>query len=337
MHQNRKPALSQVGAALAIADEVQSVQLRATLLAGPPRTELVRLVHSQFQDASGASLFAFTDGLFMSGMFKVPRLEITNLKAKKLYLLASVASLFLSIGCALLAATPPQQCKRVVMQGEIDTGHTWSQPIGEGWVFKLLPIKASANDYSGWDMAVDRTHGVGYPDALLLATPPYGSINQREIGTTFGLRAQDAIGWNPRNFHFLTNLADMRKAQKLYFKLRNSVDSKQKNTDPKHPYAPADSNIDAAALSKSLIDIAEHSSSGQLRILDARLTPGTANALAYAQAWAQQQRSTPHTVLATTSPTPYGKLDSIKFEITLWLPANWKTPKTLQSSPSPCQ
>jgi hypothetical protein len=74
-----------------------------------------------------------------------------------------------------------------------------------------------------------------------------------------------------------------------------------------------------------------------LRIFDARLTPGTANALAYAQAWAQQQRSTPHTVLATTSPTPYGKLDSIKFEITLWLPQSWKTPKALQTSLSPCQ
>lgn len=273
----------------------------------------------------------------MSGMFKVPRLEITKLKAKKLYLQASSAFLILSMGCAVLVAGPPQQCNRVVMQGQVDTGHTWSQAIGEGWVFKLLPIKADENDYSGWDMAVDRTHGAGYPDALLLATPPYGAISQREIGTTFGLRAQDAIGWNPRSFHFLTNLSDMRKAQKLYFKLRNSVDSKVNSSDLKHPPKSPDSKNDTEALSKSLIEIAKHSSSGQLRILDARLTPGTANALAYAQAWAQQQRSTPHTVLATTSPTPYGKLHSIEFEITLWLPASWKTPKTLQSSRSACQ
>ena len=273
----------------------------------------------------------------MSGMVKVPHSETTRLKAKKLYLHASIPSLLIWMGCAFLAAAPPQQCNRIVMQGEVGTGHTWSQPIGEGWVFKLLPIKAAENDYSGWDMAVDRTHGLGYPDALLLATPPYGSINQREIGTTFGLRAQDAIGWNPRSFHFLTNLTDMRKAQKLYFKLRTSVDPKLNSSDPKHTSAPSDRNSNTAVLSKSLIDIAEHSSPGQLRILDARLTPGTANALAYAQAWAQQQRSTPHTVLATTSPTPYGKLDSIKFEITLWLPQNWKTPKALQTSLSPCQ
>ena len=216
-------------------------------------------------------------------------------------------------------------------------GHIWSQSLGQGWIFKILPIRAGDDNYSGWDLAVDRTSGAGYPDALLLATPPYGVINQREIGTTFGLRAQDAIGWNPRSFHFLTNVADMRRAQKLYFKLRTGADSKLHRENSKYSSAPSDTTSNTAALSKALMDLANNSAKGQFRIVDARLTPGTANALPYAQNWALQQRNTPHNIIATTTPTPYGKLHSIKFEITLWLPADWKLPKKIQSSPSPCQ
>ena len=70
--------------------------------------------------------------------------------------------------------------------------------------------------YSGWDLVVDREPAAGFPDALLLATLPYNSINEREIGTTFGLRAQDAIGWNPRSFRFIVTPSDFREAQQLF-------------------------------------------------------------------------------------------------------------------------
>ena len=65
---------------------------------------------------------------------------------------------------------------------------------------------------------------------LLLATPPYESISQREVGTTFGIRAQDAIGWNPRSFRFFTNPALFRKAQKLYFDLHSKPDANRHET-----------------------------------------------------------------------------------------------------------
>ena len=251
------------------------------------------------------------------------------------------AGSFLILGISLLAlcpalvAAPQGQCGRVVMEGQVDAGHIWSQPFGGGWVFRLLPIRAGEQAYSGWDLVVDRVSGVGFPDALLVATPPYESINQREVGTTFGVRAQDAIGWNPRSFRFLTNSAELRKAQKLYFVLHGKSDLKQRKTA--RPVDDSEQADDAKTASKSLMDLAGHASAGQFRILDARLTPGTANALPYAQNWALQQRNTPHTITATDSPTLYGKLHALHFEITLWLPADWKTPKALQSSPSPCQ
>jgi hypothetical protein len=258
-------------------------------------------------------------------------------KAEQFCIGSLILGLSLFTPCQGMAETPPGQCRRIVMEGKVDADHAWSQSFGQGWVFRLLPIKRGDQAYSGWDLAVDRSGGAGFPDALLLATPPYESINQREVGTTFGIRAQDAIGWNPRSFHFITNPSAFRKAQKLYFKLRPTPDVKRNDRNPKLEVDEAKRSDELKIVSKDLMEISAHASAGQFRILDARLTPGTANALPYAQNWALQQRNTPHTIAATTSPTPYGKLDAIRFEITLWLPADWKAPKTLQSSPALCQ
>lgn len=88
--------------------------------------------------------------------------------------------------------------------------------LGEGWIVRILPIAPSQAGYSVWDLVVDREQPADFPDALSLATMPYNSINEREIGTTFGLRAQDAIGWNPRSFKFLLNVTDFREARHLF-------------------------------------------------------------------------------------------------------------------------
>jgi hypothetical protein len=248
-----------------------------------------------------------------------------------------ILGMVLLVSCPAVAAAPSTQCRRVELQGQVDAGKEWRQPIGQGWVFRVIPIKPGAKGYSGWDLVMDRVSGAGFPDALLLATPPYDSINQREVGTTFGLRAQDAIGWNPRSFRFLTSPTELRKAQKLYFALHDDQAAKRRNGESAPP-ADVKGPVDfPEAASKSLMDLAEHAAKGQFRILDARLTPGTADALPYAQNWALQESNIPHSITAARSPTPYGSLDSIKFEIVLWLPANWRTPKAVESALSPCQ
>jgi hypothetical protein len=245
-----------------------------------------------------------------------------------------VAALCVLTQCHSVPVIHAQQCRRVVLRGHVEDGKSWNRPIGQGWVFRVIPINPLEKRYSGWDLVMDRARPAGFPDALLLATPPYESINQREIGTTFGLRAQDAIGWNPRSFRFLTGAADLRKAQKLYFEARNEDKPVGKNAQAKAGEKPA---ADPDAATRDLMEIVKHSAAGQFRILNAELTPGTANALPYAENWALQQRNTPHTIKMTDSPSPAGKLYSLQFEVTLWLPSGWKTPKGFQSQPSPCQ
>ena len=227
-------------------------------------------------------------------------------------------------------AGPPNQanCQKVVLLGEVSAGHEWKARIGEGWVFRVIPIQPGQANYSGWDLVADSEQAAGYPDALLLATPPYRSINEREVGTTFGLRAQDAIGWNPRSFRFLTNPEAFRESQKLFRVLG------QANNFLGPPGA---SSREGMAMQRQL-KINHGSSSGEFRILDARLTPGNSDAATYAENWALASPKTPHTIEAATGArsAALGELHWVRFSITLWLPEKWKLPAGLHPGRASC-
>jgi hypothetical protein len=210
----------------------------------------------------------------------------------------------------------------VVLNGQVNAGGEWRTSIGEGWVFRVMPIQDRA--YSGWDLVVDRDPPAGYPDALLLATPPYNSINEREIATTYGLRAQDALGWNPRSFYFLVDPAALRQGQRLFAALTQTE--------------PGSAAASLAQLTGRLAALNSRAASGQFRLLDARIAPGTADPAPFAQNWAIASDRTPHTnePPASGRSTPFGEFHWMKFSMTLWLPPGWKTPKSLQATPGAC-
>lgn len=240
----------------------------------------------------------------------------------------------LSVAVASSHAAAPRSasCTKVVLAGEVNTGQEWRVAFGQGWVFLVLPIQPGKAGYSGWDLVVDREQPAGYPDALLLATPPYNSINEREVGTTYGLRAQDAIGWNPRSFRFLTNPAAFDESRKLYLSLSRGGQVRlaaQANSGQK---------TEAVRATQRLMELDTQSSAGQFRILDARLAPGIADAVPYAENWAVQSARTPHSTRPAQGgrATPLGQLDWMRFSVTLWLPAGWKTPRELHGAPAAC-
>lgn len=219
----------------------------------------------------------------------------------------------------IVAAKPPGNCRQIELAGEVRSGEEWKSPIGQGWVFRLVPIQPgppSAN-YSGWDLVIDRDPPAGFPDALLLATPPYGSINEREVGTTFRVRAQDAIGWNPRSFRFFTDPWAFRRGQQLFSGAQQAGS------------APARALMELVRTAKG---------SGEFRILDARLTPGTGDAAPFAEAWAVQSAHTPHSVdaVAKGPSTPLGTLNDLRFSITFWLPGAWQSAGGLPAAPVAC-
>lgn len=232
-------------------------------------------------------------------------------------------------GVASLCGAPrPANCEKIVLAGEVSAGQEWKAAFGQGWVFRVLPIQPGKAGYSGWDLVVDREQPAGFPDALLLATPPYYSINEREVGTTYGLRAQDAIGWNPRSFRYLLTPEALKEGQKLYLSLGSAA---SRNSAPNQ--TPA-----VSLATRKLMALAGQSAAGQLRILDARLAPGLADAAPYAENWAAQSARTTHTNEAPTGgqPSPLGELHWMRFSITLWLPEGWKTPPGLHPARGPC-
>lgn len=226
------------------------------------------------------------------------------------------------LAIAFTQAAP--NCRKVSIEGEVSGGSEWRHPIGEGWVFRIVPVPALASDYSGWDLVVDREQPAGFPDALYLATPPYDSINQREIGTTFGLRAQDAIGWNPRAFRFLTAPRALAEAQALYALA--------------HRAKPTQAGQSASAMTR-LGQTRRQSAAGELRILDARLIPGLADPAPFALEWARSAYQTPHEIASPPvgRSLPRGSLLWMKFSVTLWLPAQWKLPGPVSSVVGPCE
>lgn len=184
-------------------------------------------------------------------------------------------------------ASPPAQalsaaCSKITIQGEVSSRQAWSASLDQGWVLRLVPVQPE-DKYSGWDIVLDRIHPAGFPDAVLLATPPYGSLNEREIATTYGLRAQDAIGWNPRTFRFLPDSAAFHAAQQLYLSSHGAADPKT---------------------SARLLDLIHSASQGELRILDVRLAPGIADPVPYAQNWALAAARTPYQVAPSPPVSP---------------------------------
>ncbi len=225
-------------------------------------------------------------------------------------------------------ATTPFLCRKVIFSGEVSAGREWNAPIGMGWIFRVLPIQPQASAYSGWDLVVDRILPAGFPDALFLATPSYNSINEREIGTTYGLRAQDAIGWNPRSFRFIVDPEAFRAAQSIYLKLQRNGVFAQANPATKQ---------DATAIS-SLVDLQKRAAIGEFQILDARIVPGAADPPPFALNWSLAASRTPHQVESSgpAAGSPRGSLDWMRFSVTLWLPQTWKLPAGVRSVSATC-
>lgn len=220
-------------------------------------------------------------------------------------------------------------CLKISLSGEVNAGETWKAALGQGWEFRIQPIAPASARYSGWDLVVDRESRAGYPDALLLATPPYGSINQREIGTTFGLRAQDAIGWNPRTFRFLTDPGAFRSSQQLFLSLME---------DGQPARAAGGKSVPATEMTR-LLELQKHSAAGELHIDNARIVPGVADPAPYAQAWAMAAARTQHQDVpaAAGQATASGQLLWIRFTATLWLPLGWKPPPGLHGVAAACR
>lgn len=229
---------------------------------------------------------------------------------------ASCSAALVLLASLAAGAADAQPCQRLTIEAEAHAGQRWQQPLGQGWTVEMVPVAAP---YSGWDLAVENQQLTGYPDAVLLATPPWRSMNEREIATSYGLRAQDAVGWSRRSVRLITNVSAMTQARQLYAQLRGA--------DPQSQQAAS-----------RLLSLSQQAATAQLEIRAARLVPGISDASPFAAGWAQRSHSVPIDVEQPTNgkPTPNGELRQISFRLTIWLPVGWHLPAGLHAVPSAC-
>jgi hypothetical protein len=65
--------------------------------------------------------------------------------------------------------------------------------------------------------------------------------------------------------------------------------------------------------------------------------PGVADPPAFARQWAAALPNVPHTFLPDDGkPTQRGELRSIRFQVSLWLPASWPMPPALHAQSAKC-
>jgi hypothetical protein len=189
------------------------------------------------------------------------------------------------VGLTGAASGQGKVCLRAVIDGEVAAGQRYERAFTPGLKFLLEPIA------SGWIvrvLAVDAPRGPH--DYAELATPPYRSVTPLAIGTDFSFRAQDAVGWNPRRFRYAATAADFRAMGALY--------------------SPAAGGDGRAA--EQLAELAAKQPEVELKIVEARLAPGTNDQARMAAAVAAHFGTTPHTV-ESTGASPLGKVTWMRF------------------------
>lgn len=187
------------------------------------------------------------------------------------------------------------QCRRAVLEGTVHEGQGFQVEFAQGLVFGLEPIR------SGWAVRVVAANRPRGPrDYAEVATLPYQSVSPLLLGTDWAFRAQDAVGWTPRRFHFAGT-------EDAYRALLGGYDAVLRG--------------DAAASQRAAL-LAEAQPEGLLEIKDAKLAPGLADQTRMAAAVSARFTATPHTVDASASPSPLGRVEDLRFRVSLDLPEN---------------
>jgi len=191
-----------------------------------------------------------------------------------------------------IQAVAQKACPSLTFEGEVQAGKSFRHVLGTQQSFLLESIA------SGWIVRVLPASGArGAHDFAELATPPYRSPNPLLISTDFSFRAQDAVAWNPREFHFFTVARQMAIAQTAY------------EATLKEPNRPA-----AGA---ALYPLLAEACTASLQIVDARIAGGSADQSLMAATVASHFSQTAHTVDTTAPASKLGKVLWMRFRVTV--------------------
>ena len=116
------------------------------------------------------------------------------------------------LGCGTVQASPKDTtCARLSFQGEAANGKSFEKAIGSGLQFRLNPSGG------GWmiEMVPERTEEIRYDDYIMIVTPPYHFGNPRYLDTGYGVSPRDSVHYSPREFNFVLDDKQFKKASHL--------------------------------------------------------------------------------------------------------------------------
>jgi len=101
-------------------------------------------------------------------------------------------------------------CRETVVTGHVQRGEAFEAALTDDLMFRLVPQAHPANP-QGWTIQISPDTN---PDAdyLMVATPPYRFSNPRYVDTGYGITAEAALAWTPREFAFVAEAQDYEAA-----------------------------------------------------------------------------------------------------------------------------
>jgi hypothetical protein len=109
----------------------------------------------------------------------------------------------------LLLPSAHAQKTRLRLSGRIARGEVFRKDIPGGLEFLLLPTASDPGAVEGWTIQVSPkgAHPRERDDFVWVVTPPYRGYNARDLDTSYGTPAKEAVGYSPREFHFVLDCA----------------------------------------------------------------------------------------------------------------------------------
>ena len=117
-------------------------------------------------------------------------------------------------GCGTVDSSPPNPaCLRLSFEGEVSAEQSFLREFGGGLIFRLNHEVAAG----GWFIEVVPKGAASNANQeyVWVVTPPYHFGNARYLDTSYGTPAKEAVQMSPREFNFVLNGEQYKKAAEL--------------------------------------------------------------------------------------------------------------------------
>ena len=130
------------------------------------------------------------------------------------YTPSTLPSQVVTAGCGTVKSPFEEgACILLSFRGEVSTNQAFERRFGDGLLFRLVP----KGEQFGWDIEVvpDRPGDTSQSEYIWVVTPPYHFWNPRYLDASYGMSASEAVRSSPRNFNFVLNEEQYKKAADL--------------------------------------------------------------------------------------------------------------------------